>query len=168
MSGNPALNRMIRQTIYNLKFRYGAPVTIYKVVDSNTDYKTGIKSISTTSRFVKRGIILPNITSREIFQGVSYLSASKSFASLGGQGWDESKRGFIFDGRDLQDYTWDLEDWIVYRDKRYDIESIEELEWNSGWLIIGKEVKGQPSGGSPNVEVESDLGLSQDEETETT
>jgi len=167
MSGNPALNRMIRQTIYNLKHRFGAQVSVYKVLDSNTDYKTGQKSISTTCRLVKKGIVLPTTLSREIFQGVNYLSASKAFASLGGMGWDESSRAFIFDGQDLRDYIWDLEDYIVYRDKRYDIETIEELEWNSGWLVVGKEVKGQPSGGSPNVDVQSDLNLTQEGESET-
>lgn len=167
MNGNPNLNRMIRQTIYDLKHRFGAEVTVYKVLDSNTDYKTGVKSIETSSRFVKRGIVLESSHSREVFQGVSYLSASKSFASLGGQGWDESKRAFIFDGADLRDYAFELEDWLVYRQKRYDIESIEELEFNSGWLIVAKEVKGQPSGGSPNVDVQQSTGL-HDSGTETT
>ena len=167
MNGNPILNRMIRQTIYDLKHRFGGEVTVYKVQDSTTDYKTGSKSIATTSRLVRKAIILPNQLTRELFQGVSYLSASKSFASLGGQGWDEGQRGFIFDGHDLIGHTFEIEDWIVYRGVRYDIASIEVLEWNSGWLVIAKEVKGQVSGGSTTVEVESDLGLTQSEDNET-
>ena len=161
MSGNPTLNRLIRQTIYDLKHRFGAEVTVYKVVDSTTNYKTGAKSIDTTSRAVRKAIVLPSTLSREIFQSVSYLSASKSFASLGGQGWDETSRGFIFDGRDLQDYDFELEDWIVYRGKRYDIQTIEALEWDTGWMIVAKEVKGQVSGGGPQVDVAQSLPVTQ-------
>jgi hypothetical protein len=79
---------------------------------------------------------------RKMFQGISYLSASKPFASQGGQGWDGTTRAFIFEGRDLPGYDWEVEDWIVYRDRRYDVSEIELLEHDSGWLIIGKEVKG--------------------------
>ncbi len=165
-NGNPTLNRLIRQTIYDLKHRFGGEATVYKVVNSTTDYKTGTKSIDTTSRLVRKAIILPNQLTRELFQGVSYLSASKSFASLGGQGWDEATRSFIFDGRDLRGYSFDIEDWIVYRGKRYDIETIEELEYDNGWLVIGKEIKGQTSGGSITLDVDQTLGLNQSEEDE--
>ena len=166
MNGNPMLNRMIRQTIYDLKHRFGGEVTVYKVVDSNTDYKTGDKSINTTSRLVRKAIILPNLLTREIFQGVNYLAASKSFTSLGGQGWDEATRTFIFDGHDLKGYTFETEDWVVYRGKRYDIETIEQLEFDTGWLILAKEVKGQISGGSVSLDVEQDLGLDQSEDND--
>ena len=39
-------------------------------------------------------------------------------------------------------YDWNVEDWIVYNDRRYDVAEVEELDFNAGWLIIGKEVKG--------------------------
>lgn len=161
MNGNPILNRLIRQTIYDLKHRFGGAITVYKVVDSTTDYKTGVKSIDTTSWAVRKAIILPNQLTREIFQGISYLSASKAFASLGGQGWDEATRSFIVDGKDLPGHQWDIEDWIVYRGKRYDIETIEVLEWDTGWLIVGKEIKGQLSGGGTQVNVEQSLPVQQ-------
>lgn len=142
MSGNPNLNRIIRQAIYQLKTEYGAPVDVYKMDSASTDRKTGVKTATKSVISVRKAVVMPMATMRKMFQGISYLSASKPFASMGGQGWDGTSRAFIFEGRDLPGYEWEVEDWIVYRDKRYDVAEIETLEYDTGWLIIGKEVKG--------------------------
>jgi hypothetical protein len=142
MNGNPNLNRELRLTLYQLKKEYGAPVDVYKLDSSTTDYKTGVKTATKSVISVRLAVVMPAITMRKMFQGISYLSASKPFASQGGQGWDGTTRAFIFEGRDLPGYDWEVEDWIVYRDRRYDVSEIELLEHDSGWLIIGKEVKG--------------------------
>jgi hypothetical protein len=142
MNGNPNLNRELRLTLYQLKKEYGAPVDVYKLDSSTTDYKTGVKTATKSVISVRLAVVMPATTMRKMFQGISYLSASKPFASQGGQGWDGTTRAFIFEGRDLPGYDWEVEDWIVYRDRRYDVSEIELLEHDSGWLIIGKEVKG--------------------------
>ena len=142
MNGNPNLNRELRLTLYQLKKEYGAPVDVYKLDSASTDYKTGVKTATKSVISVRLAVVMPAITMRKMFQGISYLSASKPFASQGGQGWDGTTRAFIFEGRDLPGYDWEVEDWIVYRDRRYDVSEIELLEHDSGWLIIGKEVKG--------------------------
>jgi hypothetical protein len=159
MSGNPRLNKMVRQTIYDLKHQFGDEVTVYKVLDSSTNYKTGVRSIETQAYPVKKCIVLPNTMTRELYQGVSYISASKAFTSLGGMAWDQAKRGFIFEGHDLPGYTWDIEDWIVYRGKRYDVESIEALEYDSGWMVVATEVKNATSGGGPSAGIEQSIPL---------
>lgn len=142
MSGNPNLNRTLRQALYELKIRYGAKVDVYKLDSASTDYKTGVKLATKSVISVRRVVVMPAATMRKIFQGISYLSASKPFASLGGQGWDGTTRAFIFEGSDLPGYDWELEDWLVYKNRRYDVSNIEALDDDSGWLIIGKEVKG--------------------------
>ena len=142
MNGNPNLNRTMRYVLYQLKKEYGAPVDVYKLDAAATNYKTGVKTATKSVISVRLAVVMPAITMRRMFQGISYLSASKPFASQGGQGWDGTSRAFIFEGRDLPGYDWEVEDWIVYRDRRYDVSEIELLEHDSGWLIIGKEVKG--------------------------
>lgn len=164
MNGNPSLTRMVKQTLYDLKQRFGAVVTVYKVLDANTNFMTGEKTLQTESRRVRRCAVLPSTTTREVYQGVNYLSASKVFTSLGGMGWDQSVRGFIFEGSDLPNYTWDYQDWIVYRDERYDVAEFEELEFNAGWLVIGKHVKGDKSGGSPSVDISDPMDLTDNED----
>ena len=156
---NPNSKRLIRQTLYDLKHRFGEQVTVYSIVDSNTDYQTGEKSISTTSRLVKRCIVLPADEALQILQAVNYISASKAFTSLGGGLWDSSKRVFIFDGMDVPSFN--LTDYIVFDDARYDTESIEALTGNSGFLVVAKHVQGQPSGGVAVVNVAQATGFNQ-------
>ena len=141
-NGNPNLNRIIKQTLYQLKTEYGAQVQVYKLDSATTDYKTGVKTASKSVITVRKAVVMPAASLRKFVQGISYLSASKPFASQGGQGWDGTSRAFIFLGSDLPGYEWEVEDWIVYRDRRYDVAEIETLEFNTGWMILGKEVKG--------------------------
>lgn len=143
MAGNPILSRVIRQTIYGLKQHYGNPIGVYKLTSASTDYKTGIKTASVTSVDVQKCIVLPSLIDRDLEQSISYISASKAFTSQGGPGWDEGLRDFIFDAQDLPPgYKWAVEDWLVYRDQRYDIQNIEDLEFSVGWLVRAKEVNG--------------------------
>ncbi len=141
-NGNPNLNRLLKQAIYQLKHEYGAPVQVYKIDSAATDYKTGVKTATKSVIDVRRAVVMPATTMRKFFQGISYLSASKPFASQGGQGWDGTSRAFIFLGSDLPGYEWEVEDWIVYRSKKYEVSEIEALEFDTGWMIMGKEAKG--------------------------
>lgn len=142
MSANANLQRIIRQTLYQLKHAYGAPVDIYKLLDSNTNYRTGDKSATVSKTSVRYGVVLPASAIRKSYQSINYLTQSKSFVSRGGPGWDEDTRGFIFDGRDIPGLQFEVEDWIVYNRRRYEIAAIEELETQAGWLIVAKQLKG--------------------------
>jgi hypothetical protein len=162
MSGNqpnPNLQREIRATIYQLKKEYGAPVDVYKMDAASTDYKTGVKTATKSVISVRKAVVMPATTLRKQSMGISYLSASKPFASQGGQGWDGTTTAFIFEGSDLPGYDWEVEDWIVYRDRRYDVAEIETLGHDAGWLIIGKEVKGAVPERIIQVNVVSSLNL---------
>lgn len=141
MNGNPNLNRMVRQAIYELKQQYGDSVSLYRINSAETNYETGEKTSTTTVYKFRRVVILTATTIRKLYYGINYLSDAKQFTGQG-QGWDESMRGFIFEGRDLKGLQPQTEDWIVYRGKRYDIMSIQELEYDSGYLMIGKELRG--------------------------
>jgi len=166
LNGNPNLNRILKQTIYELKHSYGAQVQVYKLDSASTDYKTGVKTASKSVICVRKAVVMPASTLRKFTQGISYLSASKPFASQGGQGWDGTSRVFIFEGSDLPGYEWEVEDWIVYRDRRYDVAEIETLEYDTGWMILGKEVKGAVPERIINLNVVSSFNP-EDEQTET-
>lgn len=163
MAGNPTLNRMIRQTLYDLKKRYGDEITVYKLSSATTDYKTGVKAATTTSVDIRKAVVMPTSEVRKFFASISFISASKSFLSPGQQGWDQSQRGFIIDARDIPGFEFDPEDWIVYRGQRYEVVMIEKLEYDTGWLIIGKETKGQRPEQDIRLNVVDTLILDQDE-----
>lgn len=163
MAGNPSLTRMIHSTIYELKKRYGAPITVYRLASSSTDYETGVKSATKLSFDIQRAVILPSSEVRRFLTSISFISQSKSFVSPGSPGWDESQRAFIIDGRDLRDFSFEPEDWIVYEGKRHEVVIIESLEFNTGWLIIAKQAKGSIAERIINLNLVDTLEVSQDE-----
>lgn len=163
---NPLLHRMIKQTLYDLKLRFGSPVSIYRLVNSTTDYRLGTVTATQTSIDVKKCVVLPANTIRDLAQSISYISANKPFVWQGDGGWDENTRVFIFEGSDLRDYEILMEDWIIYRGKRFDIANIEQLEHRAGWAVMAKEVVGSEPDIITQVNINDDLGLDEEEEEE--
>ena len=138
---NRGMNRSIRRTLYGLKRQYGGRVDVYKLVTTATAYETGVKSYTRTMICVPKCIVLPVKIQREVVQSISQISASKAFV-YGGT-YDAGTRMFIVDARDLpDDYEITNDDWLVYDGRRYDIKSITEFEQHTGWVVVGKEVKG--------------------------
>jgi hypothetical protein len=138
---NLSLNRRIRQTLYVLKRAFGNMVTVYRFLESSTDYKTGVKTNLTESFIVRKCIILPVKITREVVQSVSAISANKSFVY--GGSYDTDSRDFVIDARDLPaGYSIRQNDYIVYNDQRFELKNVVELEQKTGWLISGKAVIG--------------------------
>jgi hypothetical protein len=136
---NHSLNRRIRQALYALKRGFGSTVKLHKLTQADTDYKTGVKSLSSTSITIHRCIVLPTKVQREVVQTV--LVANKEF-TYGGS-YDTNTRTFIIDARDLpKKYIIQTDDWIEFENYRYNLKIIEELEQHTGWTITAKRVIG--------------------------
>ncbi len=138
---NYNLNRWIKQTLYMLKRQYGGPISIYKLNEAETNYRTGRKGITKTVYNVNRAIILPVKVGRDAVKSISQISANKKFTS--GGTFEKGVRDFIIDRSDV-DSNLELtaDDWIVYNGRRYNIKSIQEFEFGTAWIITGQEVMG--------------------------
>lgn len=138
---NYNLNRWIRQTLYMLKRQYGGPISIYKLNDVATDYRTGQKTVTKTVYNVKRAIIIPVNVSREVIKSISQISANKKFTS--GGTFEKGVRDFIVDRSDV-DSTLELtaDDWLVYNGRRYNVKAIQEFEFGTAWIVTGQEIGG--------------------------
>ena len=135
------MNRFIRKTLYSLKRAYGSTVDIYKLSSATTNYKTGVKTIGKSMTRVERCIVLPVKVQRETMQGISQISAGKKF--MYGGTFDAGTRLFIVDARDMAtDYEFNMDDWLVYNARKYEIKDLSEFEQNAAWVITGKEVLG--------------------------
>ena len=135
------LNKRIDANLYMLKRTYGGTISIYQMGDATLDHLTGIRTVPRTVTVVRRAIILPVKIKREVVQSISLISANKAFV-VGGN-FDTNLRMFIVERDDAPDITKLTEsDWIVYRNKRYEIKSFEEYEFDSAWVVIGKAVSG--------------------------
>jgi hypothetical protein len=126
--------RFVRQALYALKRQYGANVTVCKVLDTDTDYETGVKTVSRELYPVKRAIMLPVEAERKVEQGIAQLSANKSFVSQAG--FDEGKALFIFDARDLPTgFKFNLDDYVIVSGEYYLVTEVDEFEVDAGWII---------------------------------
>lgn len=139
---NSSLQQRMREILYSLKRQYGATIDIYKLQSSATDVRTGVKIIVKSVTRVQRAVILPAKRDRTVNQSISQISANKEFV-MGGT-LDENVREFIVDRRDapaLPDLTAD--DWIVFNNRKYQIKTVEQFEFNAGWVIQAKELIGE-------------------------
>lgn len=136
---NYNLIRLVRRCIGQLKKEYGSPITLYSLDSATTDLKTGEKTASKDSIFIRRAVVLPNALTREQIQSISLISANKKVVQ--GGTFDPGLRRFIIDRRDAPGWELKQDDWIVYDDKRYDVKKIEEYEQKTAWLVVGKEVE---------------------------
>ena len=142
MSVNRNLNQRIRQSLYQLKKDYGAPIDIYVLVSSDTDVRTGMKRVAKKVTHVRRAIVVPSRIDRVAQQTISIISANKQFVT--GGHYDVSQRDFIIDRRDipaLPELTAD--DWIVYNRRKYQVKTVEAFEVDAGWVITARELVGE-------------------------
>ncbi len=141
INGPGNLNRRLDQTLYMLKRQYGGTICIYQMGDMVVDHLTGTKTVPRTVTKVKRAIILPVKVAREVVKNISVISANKAF--IVGGNFDTGTRMFIIEKTDAPDLDLGESDWVMYRDRRYEIKSFEEYEFDKAWVIIGKQLKGE-------------------------
>ena len=136
------LNPTIQQALYMLKRAYGARIDIYVQGDVTTDTTTGDRTVEKTVYPIDNAIVLPSKLSRSDKRGISLISANKSIVQ--GGFYDATTRRFIIDRSDVPDLAMLTEnDWIVFKGRKYQFESIQEFEDDVGWVITGKAVIGE-------------------------
>jgi hypothetical protein len=135
------LKRQMQVALYSLKRQYGGPIVIYRLLNSAVDDETGEVTTNTLSYRVYRAIILPATMTRELLKDLASTPAIKQL--MAGGGYDRSRRVFIVDRRDVRDLTISLEDWLVWNGGKFQFEKIEELEFDTGWVITGHVLLGE-------------------------
>jgi len=136
-----ALKRTIVRTLYMLKRQYGGTIDIYTLVSSGTDQETGVVTLVKDVVHVDRAIVLPARMQREVKRSISQISANKMFV-VGGT-YDAGRRIFIIDREDALTLDITNNTYIIYRNRKYEIESFQEYEFDAGWIIVGRELVGE-------------------------
>ena len=116
---------MLNCQLYMLKRQFGGPIVLFHLLDSDTAPQTGEATQTTEATPIARAIILPVELTREANKQSSY---------------DTGTRTFIIDYRDAPDVAKD--DWIVYGNGKYAIESVETYEL-AAWVVVGKQLIGE-------------------------
>ena len=138
---NRGMTMFIRRSLYGLKKAYGCRVDLYKLRTAATNYKTGVKTYTKSVTRLRRCVVLPAQIQRDVSQTITAISANKGFVY--GATYDAGTRKFVIDARDVPiGYEPELDDWLVYDERRYEIKDISVFEQRAGWIIIGKETLG--------------------------
>ncbi|MEX0828303.1 MAG: hypothetical protein WD005_05065 [Haliea sp.] len=136
-----SLTLMMRRVLYQLKREYGFRVEIFKLVSSDTDVRTGVKTTQTTRFVINRAVVLPEMLNRTTKQSISLISSNKEFVSGGTS--DIGTRNFIVDRRDVNLPELTADDWLVYNHYKYQIKYVQAFEENAGWIIQAKRISGE-------------------------
>ncbi len=157
-----SLTLMMRRVLYQLKRDYGFQIEIFKLVNSDTDVRTGVKTTQTTRFVIPRAVVLPEMLNRTTHQSISMISSNKEFVSGGTS--DIGTRNFIVDRRDLNLPELNADDWLVYNHQKFQIKTVQSFEENAGWIITAKRISGEVPE-TLSAEAEDSLELTEDTET---
>lgn len=139
---NPRLNILSRRLLYTLKRDYGGPIAIYKNLGITINTQTGAKTISKSVTPISKAIILPAKYARQVVQSTPEKIANRAF-DQGGL-FDTRTRIFIVDRRDAPNLNLTEDDWVVYNACKYQVNSFQEFEFGTAWVITAKQLIGEP------------------------
>lgn len=163
---NRNLLAMSRTALYGLKRQYGGRIDVYKLVSSETDARTGVRTIDKQVFTIRKAIVMPVKIIRLQEQSISLISANKSLV-MGGT-IDTGTRDFIIDRRDCPDLPeLTADDWVVYDGSKYQISTVYEYEPQAGWVINAKKLVGERPEQVIAVQADHLLLFDQSTETET-
>ena len=139
------LSKMIRKTIYRLKWRYGCPIGLYSYSRGEYNPATGITEMTVSRIKITRAIVFPAEVHKNFFYSISFIRANSNFVTGGDV--EIGDRQFIIDAKDLpRRYQVVLNQYIIWEHKRYDITKVYGLEYGTGWFINARQVKNNDVG----------------------
>jgi hypothetical protein len=120
---------------------YGWPIALYERVVNQSNLLTGEKDVTRIVHNIRRAVVLPVKFESVAFYSAAYLKFARDFA-YGGHQETETKR-FIIYGKDLPKDTFiEPDHFIVYKEKRFEIKYVEQLEDKIGYQIIAVHLVG--------------------------
>lgn len=150
----------IKRVLYTLKRGYGFPLTLLKIDEETYDKETGKRTAIIEHLKIKKAIVLPSDFTRKFDYDLAFIAANRNF-TYGGF-YDTSTRKIIIDATDLGDWDIEIEDYFIFDEKRWQIARVHEFELQTGFMIMGREVKGAPRYLVEEISLEDTLQLTQE------
>jgi hypothetical protein len=145
----PKLTSFIEDTLYQAKHAYGRPISIQRI--SQTVGADLVTSDVVQEVRIRKAVVLDSTISREFIQRLVAIVANRDFTY--GTYFDRDEKKFMVMRRDLyQKETKTFfepkdKDAVIYQGRRWEIIRMTRFEDDQGFVIHGREVKGN----SPNV-----------------
>lgn len=134
--------RFIQSVIYRLKRQYGFPLTLHKIISVDRDLDTGDQRNTIRLLTIKRAVLLPTSLMRRFIYDPAYLKSNKNFTT--GGTFDPNNREILLDYEDVGEFNIEIDDYIIYDDKRWQVTMVSELEYKTAFVIEVCEGKGSP------------------------
>jgi hypothetical protein len=152
--------REIRKLLYALKRRWGFPATFYQIVGNSIDLETGRQSPEKRILVIQRVILLPADMLRKFSYDLSFIASNKAF-TYGGF-YDQSKRMIIVDRQDIpSDFEIKIGNYFIFRDQHWEISELQEFEFQTGYIVGGTLIDGNPLEQTFEQTTSNQLSLSQ-------
>lgn len=133
----------LRHQLYKLKQEYCSKITIYRQIISETNLKTGSKNITLNRYEIRNAVVLPIRFETKMQYSAAYLKAGREFAY--GAYLDQDMKNIIIDGWDLPTgFEIIPEDFVIYKNNKYEIVNSEKLEEFKGYQLTVKRLVGAP------------------------
>lgn len=149
----------IRRVLYSLKRAYGFPVTFCKIEDEDLDLETGKRSPTISYIKIRKAIVLPATLQQKFEYDLAFIAANRNF-TYGGF-YNTSLKRIIVDARDLGSFVFEIGNYFIYEEKRWEIAQIKEFDFQTAFDIIGREVKGTPRYMVEDFRIETTLQFTQ-------
>lgn len=141
--------KFARQSLYNLKRRYGVPADLYRIIDSIQNVQTGRMINEKEKYHIKKLIWLPNTILSQMGIPGQFKNPSPDFTS---GDIDIETTTFILDQKELpSSFQLNSDDYLIVKrevnrisraSKRYNIRKFIELEDGIGYLIYARYLVG--------------------------
>lgn len=158
---NRKQTRFIRRTLYSLKKEFGFSITFHKLTETY-DLETGERTPSIEIKKVNKVIVMPDALQRKFEYDLAFIAAAKNF-TYGGF-YDTSLRRLIIDRQDLGDFELELGMYFIWSEERWEIAKIVEFELQTGFIVFARMVEGATRYQVSEINLESSLIFSQEQE----
>jgi hypothetical protein len=126
---------LIKQVLYDLKRGFGEDGIFKVVTRQGADYISGVVANNVQQFVVHKVIMLPEEQSRLLLLGRLITGDYNKAPKI-----NKKTRLFIVDGKELPvGYVPKIDHYIIFGGDTYRITTIEQLEYQLGYLITGEE-----------------------------
>lgn len=144
--------RLLRNNFYSLKRQYGVPLELYTEVGVNYDPETGVKEITKTRLYIRKGLVWEFRGDTNFTYSIQYIRANSNFAQ--GGFYEQNDRLIAIDNRDIGAFIVNMNSYCVYEQKRFNIVVMKKLENEGAMLLQVRLTVGQ----IPNRQIALTLG----------
>ena len=144
--------RSARKSVYQLKKVYGFRVTLCRLARESFNYETGEERNVTQFVVIKKAIVFP----ADIEYDTNIIRYQRHSA-----GFRDQERKIIFDWQDIKSMGIELNDYILYDSKTWQVSKIVDYELDTVKLVFVKHICNAPYADPLNPDMTSTAAMSQ-------